>query len=307
VIPFEGTYLKKMAFLEAMMASAFWGFGFTATIWSLQAFTLSQILFLRFLFVGLLGLGWALIQRRLNLKKFLSFTFVPALFLVLELVFQIWGMQYTFATNAGFLTVTYILMVPLLEKILWRRSIPRSHWLWVTLALIGVLVMLGPQDLGMRWGDGLMLISALGASLHMISIDHLGKSENNLFFTNTMQSLWGAVFLLPVILLKHEPWVWSFALKPWLGLASLTFGSTLLAFYFQMRAQRTLSPSISSLLFLVESPISAAFGFLLLGEHMKPLQWAGCGLILVAAAGATIRSFGKSKRPNSPPSSASQI
>jgi drug/metabolite transporter (DMT)-like permease len=272
-----------------MAANLFWGFGFTATIWALQGFHLTQILFLRFLVVGVLGLVWGLRHGQRVLHRVLPLTLIPAVFLVMEILFQVWGLKFTTATNAGFLTVSYILMVPLLEKILWKRSLPAAHWLWVGVGFLGTVLMLEPQkiswDLSSHRGDLLMLVSALGASLHMLSIDRLGKAENRLFFANTMQSLWGALLLLPLVLYRQDPWTWPADLKPWLGLASLTFGSTLLAFYFQMRAQKNLSPSVSSLLFLVESPVAAAFGFFLLGESLSPVQWGGGVLVVVAALG----------------------
>jgi drug/metabolite transporter (DMT)-like permease len=275
------------SFFEAMLANIFWGFGFTATIWALQGFTLTQILFLRFFVVGAVGLAWGACLHRGAFQKILPRTLIPAIFLIVEILFQVWGLHYTTATNAGFLTVTYILMVPVLERVLWKRQISKIHWLWVAVAFAGTALMLDLGSLRLNPGDFLMLISALGASLHMLSVDRLGKTEENLFFANTMQSLWGAVFLLPVLIFKAEPWHWPTEVSPWIGLAALTFGSTLLAFYLQMRAQKKLSPSVSSLLFLVESPIAAGFGFLLLGERLGPWQLTGGLLVLVAAGGVS--------------------
>jgi drug/metabolite transporter (DMT)-like permease len=287
-----GSVLKKKSksFFEAMVANLFWGFGFTATIWALGSFTIPQILFVRFFIVGMAGLAWAGLRQKALLKPMLSITLVPAVFLIIEILFQVWGLRFTSATNAGFLTVSYILMVPLLEWIFRRVRITAIHTFWVSLGFMGTVIMLEPQNLQVNKGDLLMLVSALGASLHMLSIDSLGKSEKNLFFANTMQCFWGAVLLLPILLFSNDPWNWPSDLKPWIGLASLTFGSTMLAFYFQMRAQRTLSPSVSSLLFLAESPMAAGFGFVLLQERLSFLQSIGCVLVLIAAGGVAFLS-----------------
>ena len=288
---------RAQSLLEAMIANSFWGFGFTATIWSLQSFTLSQILFIRFAVVGVGGILWAVFCSPNLIKPLLKLSLLPSIFLIMEILFQIWGLETTTATNAGFLTVTYIVMVPVIEVIFTDRRISISHWFCVALALVGTLLMAEVQNLRFHLGDFLILVSALGASLHMLVVDRVGKKEKHLFLTNTMQSLWGALILLPLLILKADAWPAVVSGRSWIGLASLTFGSTMLAFYFQMRAQRSLSPSVASLLFLIESPIAAGFGLWLLNEEMTILQWFGCLLILSSAAGVIILNL---QRPSDP-------
>jgi drug/metabolite transporter (DMT)-like permease len=73
-----------------------------------------------------------------------------------------------------------------------------------------------------------------------------------------------------------------------IGLLSLTFGSTLIAFALQVRAQRVLSPSIASLIFLLESPFALIFAIYFLNESMTDLQATGALLIFFSAVGATL-------------------
>jgi drug/metabolite transporter (DMT)-like permease len=58
-----------------------------------------------------------------------------------------------------------------------------------------------------------------------------------------------------------------------------------------MRAQKKLSPSISSILFLIESPIAAISGIIFLNETLDIYQWLGGFLILAAALGVTLGHF----------------
>jgi drug/metabolite transporter (DMT)-like permease len=271
-----------------MIANLFLGFGFTATIWALESFSLAQILAVRFLMVGAAGLVWAFFNKPGYLREYLPLTFWPALFLVMEILFQVWGLEKTSATKSGFLTVTYIVMVPVLESLFLKQNIRWSHWICVGIALAGSLLMMQLDSFTLELGDILILISALGASLHLISVDRLGKTKENLFFANTMQSLWGAIWFVPFALFQRTPWPVVISTKSWIGLISLTFGTTFLAFYFQMRAQRHLTPSILSLLLLLESPMAAVFGLFFLNESLMPVQWLGCALVLMSAVGVTI-------------------
>ena len=282
--------IKFRGLFEISMVNLFWGFGFVATVWALESFSLLQILALRFSIVGLVGVGLLLLKERKRCKELLKMTFVPALLLMMELLFQAWGLKHTSATKAGFITIMYIVLVPMLEGLFWKRKIRTSHWLWVSLAVIGTLLIVKLQSFDVSFGDFLMLISALGASLHILSIDRIGKDEDDLFVANTLQSFWAAIIVLPILLSQESLLPAAISWKSAVGLTSLTLGTTLLGFYFQMRAQKTLSPSISSMMFLLESPISAGFAYYLLAERLNILQWTGCALILLAALGVTLQN-----------------
>lgn len=283
--------MKALAIFEVMMTVLFWGFGFTATIWSLQTWSPVQTLVLRFTIVGLIGLAIAAFKNPGELKRLLKLTFVPSFFLMLELIFQVFGMEKTNAIKGGFLTVMFIVFVPVLEGMFLKSRVTLAHCLWVAVGIAGAFLMMRIETLEVNIGDVLILLSAVAASFHILYIDKIGKNEPQLFTANALQSFWGALFVLPLLFVSHDPWPATASMKSIFGLTSLIFGTTLLAFYFQMRSQKTLSPSVSSLLFLLESPLAALFAIYLLGEKLDWIQWCGCGLILLAAAGATFHFF----------------
>ena len=146
-------------------------------------------------------------------------------------------------------------------------------------------------------GDALTIICAFAASAHIIVIGGVHKKlghDFNGFNFNTAQSF-GAGFPTLLLALMIEPGtfkmpvhVFEFAFTgsslPLIGFLSLTFCSTLIGFALQVRAQRVLSPSTASLLFLLESPFAALFAFIFLGEVMGLTQLAGGILILTAVA-----------------------
>jgi drug/metabolite transporter (DMT)-like permease len=68
------------------------------------------------------------------------------------------------------------------------------------------------------------------------------------------------------------------------GFLFLVFGSTLLGFMIQVRAQRALSATLCGLLCLLEAPFSAFFAFIFLNDKLSFVQWGGAFLIFISAA-----------------------
>ena len=67
------------------------------------------------------------------------------------------------------------------------------------------------------------------------------------------------------------------------GILSLGIASSVIAFYLQIRSQKVLSDATASMLFLLESPFAAVFGFLILKEQLRPVQIGGAVIIMLAS------------------------
>jgi drug/metabolite transporter (DMT)-like permease len=67
-----------------------------------------------------------------------------------------------------------------------------------------------------------------------------------------------------------------------MGLVGLGVVSSILAFGFQVWAQQKIPSHTAAVLFLLESPFAALFGFWLLSETLSTAGIIGCVLILVA-------------------------
>ena len=68
------------------------------------------------------------------------------------------------------------------------------------------------------------------------------------------------------------------------GILFLAFGSTLLGFMIQIRAQRVLSATLAGFICLLEAPFSSFFAFFILDDKLSLLQWSGAFLIFLSAA-----------------------
>ncbi len=282
-----------------------WGMGFVAIVWCLREAGPLAISGWRFVIAAVVGLMWA---RKfifsLEARKFMKLAWIPGALLAAMVAFQTWGLQYTTATKSGFLTCLYVLIVPLMEPLVGGAR-PSPRLLFCSfIALIGVGLMCGifssaelDEKSRLNIGDFLTLICAFAASAHIFIIGAVHKKlgpDFNGFHFNTAQSM-GAGLPTLALALAIEPGAmkmpWHFlnlgltgSNLPLLGLLSLTFCSTLIGFALQVRAQRVLSPSTASLIFLLESPFAALFALIFLGEKMGLLQLMGGALILLSVA-----------------------
>jgi drug/metabolite transporter (DMT)-like permease len=279
------------ASFELLVAAAFWGFGFVAVVLALESVSPIHITFLRFALAGLICIPFLFFATgRAVFRDNIRLALIPALLLTSMLLFQTWGLMHTTATKSGFITTLYVVIVPLMESLVMRRKLPTFLWFCVAAALFGtaLIVNLGVAELNI--GDFLTLICAFLAAGHIFAVGEVSRRVQAPFSFNIMQSLWSAMICVPLLAfdpiwpaLSLDAWTWRSAL----GLCSLAFGSTAIAFYLQVRAQAHLSATVSSLFFLLESPFAMFFALMLLGEVLDPLEQLGALLIFLSAFAAT--------------------
>lgn len=306
----------NLAILELSLASVFWGLGFVATKWGLAELSFIQFLFWRYLLAFLLGEGiYFFLNKKLRWwpNPDLLLGASAGFILAAVMIFQTLGLHYTTAGKSGFITTLYVVLVPAFEIFLAKHFHLKVAGSWsrilasCAVALMSTWLLSGAENFSqINRGDWLTLISAFFSVLHILWIGwalsknrshwrHI-QSESALDF-NTKQSfvcfvLFGVLCLLPLetqapgggIKIPLEP-------MTWLGILLTGAGASLIAFTLQVRAQRVLSPTVSSMLFLLEAPFAVIFGFLFLSETLTGLQILGAFGILLASL-MTIQSSG---------------
>jgi drug/metabolite transporter (DMT)-like permease len=292
------TFEKARAILELVVAASFWGFGFIATVWALEALDAFQLTFLRFAIAGGAGALFLLVARHKGAwRDNLRWTFWPAFFLAGTLIFQTWGMHYTTVAKSGFITTLYVIFVPILESAISGKRLGLGLWACVFAALVGTALIVGVGISELNLGDFLTLICAVLAALQIYIVGKVSPNVRQPFVFNIVQSCWAAVMCAPVIFLSplHHK-LMNVAHWP-VGVLALAFGSTILAFYLQVRAQAKLSTTVSTLLFLLESPFALIFAMLILNQTLGFKESIGAVMIFLSAIGASLLE-GRRKNTN---------
>ncbi len=277
-----------LASLELLLAAALWGFGFIGTRWALDVLSPMEVTFMRFSLAGFVGLPLLLFASGLrDWRRYVRLGVWPALFLFGLLVFHAWGLQYTTATKSGFITTLYVVFVPIIELVLLRRRFPPMLGVAIAVALLGTGLIVNIGFGALNVGDLLTLVSALFAAAQIYSLGITGRLVPRAFLFIFYQCYWAALFSLPFVNFTDlSSKLLNTAHIPahfWVGFGILVFGSTILAFSLQARAQRHISATVASLICLLESPFAMIFAFVYLGEILTPLELLGAILIMAAA------------------------
>jgi drug/metabolite transporter (DMT)-like permease len=303
-------------YAELLLATALWGLGFITAAWAVQSIGPIWISALRFFMaIALLDL-----PHRLKLfglkpiqytKKELCTVFWPGFFLTALMIFQTWALRYTTATKCGFITVLYVLFIPLLERIYFKVPFRKILFIWIFFAILGSAMICGAIDKegisnhfwgAFNFGDFLTLICSLAAAAQFLAISRKVNLIPSPVKFHIYQSFWVVLFctVLAIPIEGFDQFSVNWDLRTWLSLAQLGFLSSGLAFLIQVRAQRSIAPSTAGIFILLESPWSMFFAYFLMNEKLTTIQILGAVLILVAAICETL-SFSKPTLPKPAP------
>ena len=277
---------KKRAAIELIFAGCLWGFGFVAAVWALDAFTPTETLVYRFVAASFIGELLYLIIRGPNLRSAKN-DFIRAMpagaLLGSMLLLQTIGLKYTTATKSGFITSLYVILVPIFNAWFFKTASRWVNYALALLALVGTFILMNANLNGINIGDLWTLGCAILSTFHIIYIGKVSGKIGNAFRFNNFQSFWSLVVLSPLLLMQDFITWKTPNSQAWIGILCLGLGSSIIAFYIQIRAQKVLSDSTASMIFLLESPFAALFGFLLLNERLSSFQLSGAIIILIAS------------------------
>lgn len=203
------------------------------------------------------------------------------LFLSAASLLQQAGLQHTTAGKAGFLTSLYIVLVPVLGLFLGRRG-GWKLWLAVGLALAGAYFLSvsgGENQWAIGLGDGMVLVSAVFFSFHILVIDRFSPKVDCIKLSCLQFLVAGLVSTVLAGALEGGSFQWGDLLASWGPLLYTGVMSSGVAYTLQIVGQRGLNPAAASLIMSLESVFAALSGWLVLGQPLTLRELAGCGLV----------------------------
>ncbi|MDA3837399.1 MAG: DMT family transporter [Candidatus Delongbacteria bacterium] len=218
----------------------------------------------------------------------------------LAMIFQLVGLQYTTASNSGFLTATYILFLPFIEKLFWRNKIRKIVLLSVTTAFIGVY-LLSVSEFGsfqFNIGDIYTIACGLIFAFQIMFISHFTK-EANIYSLILIQFMASAVmgfgYLGYEILVIGESIDFSMIFDPTVisTLVFLAIFATFIPFSLQFYVQKRIQPTIAGLAYLMEPIFTVILAVIFLSEGFGWQTFFGILFILL---GILMANFKKSEK-----------
>jgi len=190
--------------------------------------------------------------------------------------FQTVGLQYTTATNAGFITSLYVVLAPIIAFLLYGMSLRGVEILSTFIALAGLFLLTGYE--GFNVGDVLMLACAFAFAMEIAMIAHYSREINP-----TQLAFWQilavAVLSTPFALITDRLVLNRDVVIALIITAVL---ATFVAKLMQNHLQRWTKPADASVIMSMEGVFSHIFSIFMLGESLTPTQYVGAGLIVLA-------------------------
>ena len=284
-----------------LIAAFIWGTTFVAQSVGMEnigPFTYGAARF----FLGMLALGalWLLTGgHRRGAEAALSFRVGAAAGCIMFVAsaFQQYGMLYTTAGKAAFLTCLYLIFVPLAGVFLRQRS-RVEHWAGAVLAVTGLYFLCVKEGLSLGYGDILEICCAFFWTAHILFIDRFASRAEAIAMSLAQVAV---VFLLnAAAMMFFETAEASAVAAAWFPVFYGGVLSTGVAFTLQIVGQREADPAPAAVIMSLESVFGALAGWLVLGEALSTRELFGCVLMgagmLVSQAGGYALTAWKKRR-----------
>jgi drug/metabolite transporter (DMT)-like permease len=261
--------------LAILLTTVIWGATFPATKAALEQVPPLTFLFLRFLIgASLVFAVLRLSGRSLPRDPFtMRISLIATVWLFLGYVLQTVGLRYTTASNSAFITVLYVVFVPLFLRRWGSRG-----WLAAFLAMAGLWLLVKPSPQG-SIGDILTLGCALAFAGHIACLERFTRVADPVAVF-----AWQLAIVTPAMfgmMLWESPSSSAFLITPVLAVGLTVTGLFATgAFAIQIWVQRVLPAQQVALLFSLEPACASWLAWYFLGETMDVQAWMGSLLIL---------------------------
>lgn len=219
---------------------------------------------------------------------------VCGIFLFIASSFQQSGISMTTAGKAGFITALYIIIVPLIELLLHKKSNPMV-WIYVFIAAAGFYLLCIKDDFNIGKGDLLVLCCAFFYALHIMAIDHFNSKNADGMLMSCIQ-FFTAGFLMIIFMFIFEKPQLNSILNAKYTILYAGIMSSGAAYTLQIFGQRDASPTSATLIMSLESVFAALSGWLFLNEILSMKEFVGCLLVFAAVILAQLKSSDGSKK-----------
>jgi drug/metabolite transporter (DMT)-like permease len=193
------------------------------------------------------------------------------------------------ATEAGFITGLYTVLVPLFGLALGRKT-NFLTWLGAGAAFAGLaLISAGPEGLGsMQLSDLYLVAGAFFWAAHILIIDRFAPRISPMRFAAAQFAVAGILSALCAVVFETAS-----AEGLWAGFLPVLFGGVVVsgvAYTLQVFGQRKIPPARAAIIFSLEALFAALAAALFLSEIMTPRKYLGGAIILAGIFLSQVRT-----------------
>lgn len=282
----QTSFISTLASFGLIITAAIWGFSFVVVKDSLDYVGAVYMIALRYSLAAIvMSLIFIKKWNYLN-KQTLLHGIITGIFLFIAYITQTIGCNYTTAGKNAFLTTIYVILIPFICWIIYKKRPGLHVFIAALMSITGIgLLALGTGDKSvLNIGDTLTLICGFFFAMHIVySEKYANKGDDPLLLT-LLQFIvcailgWGcAPFFdgdLPMAVVGNPRVI--------LSIFYLGIFSTMVGFSLQNIGLKYVPSSIASIILSFESVFGVIFSTIILHEYLTPRMIIGCILIFAA-------------------------
>ncbi|MFA5889651.1 MAG: DMT family transporter [Actinomycetota bacterium] len=190
------------------------------------------------------------------------------------------GLQYTSASNAGFITGLFVVITPLLGAVILRRLPSKASAAGVILATAGLVLLAMPSGMRLGGGDALEVLCAISFAVHILLLARLAPGRSALRIAGVQIATTAAASAIWSIGAERAPLPGADG-TVWFAIAATGLLASALGFVVQTRAQQIIPPTRTAVILTAEPVFAGIFGFLIAGDRLGVRGYAGAALIVL--------------------------
>ena len=268
-----------------LLAATIWGFSFVIVKDSLDYIGAFYMVAYRYSIAAIVMSLIFIKKWKLISREYIRHGALTGLFLFLAYATQTVGCDYTTAGKNAFLTTFYVIMIPILTWLLFKKK-PRFYvFIAAAMSLTGIgLLALGSGDKGFNPGDLLTLICGILFALHIIYTEKYNRAGGDPLFLTLLQFIFCALagWISAPFFEGPFPAASAFTGRVVGSMLYLGLLSSMVGFSLQNLGLKYVQSSLASLFLSFESVFGILFSTLILHESFTLRMFFGCLLIFAA-------------------------
>src|SRR5215468_979593 len=199
--------------------------------------------------------------------------------------FQTAGLQYTSASNSGFVTGSSVVLVPLLFALFWGHRLTAWVYAGALAAGFGLYYLTIPAEgvAHLNRGDVLTFVGAASYAVHIILVsEYTRQHSTSALSVLQVISCAGLSWLMTGIAaaIRWQPVRFDLDWPLILGVLVCAVFATAVAFSIQLWAQQYTTPGHAAILFTLEPVFAVLTSYLFLSERLAPRALFGAAFVL---------------------------